>query len=91
MNQADPPPGAGGTAICVRDEKRDFTGPSESVLHNTLQRFYQMFAAMYSGVLLMTEEGRVEFVNQAFCDAYGLPEAPCLSPFGFPPINYPTT
>jgi PAS domain S-box-containing protein len=76
MNQTDPPPGAGATATCVRDEKGDFTGPSESVLQNTLQRFYQMFAAMYSGVLLMTEEGRVEFVNQAFCDAYGLPEAP---------------
>jgi PAS domain S-box-containing protein len=49
---------------------------SESMLQNTLQRFYQMFAGMYSGVLLMTEEGRVEFVNQAFCDAYGLSEAP---------------
>jgi PAS domain S-box-containing protein len=49
---------------------------SERLLQTTLQRFYQMFASMYSGVLLMTEEGRVEFVNQAFCDAYGLTDAP---------------
>ena len=37
-----------------------------------MQRFYHMLSSMYSGLLLMTEEGRVEFVNQAFCDAYGL-------------------
>ncbi len=41
-----------------------------------LQRFYTMLASLYSGVLLMTEEGRVEFVNQAFCDSYGLDELP---------------
>jgi PAS domain S-box-containing protein len=49
---------------------------AESVLQSTLQRFYLMLASMYSGVLLMTDEGRVEFVNQAFCDSYGLKEAP---------------
>ena len=35
-----------------------------------------MLASMYSGVLLMTEDGRIEFVNQAFCDAYALKEPP---------------
>jgi PAS domain S-box-containing protein len=49
---------------------------AETVLQNTLQRFYLMLASMYSGVLLMTDEGRIEFVNQAFCDYYGLKEAP---------------
>ena len=49
---------------------------AETVLQNTLQRFYLMLAGMYSGVLLMTDEGEVEFVNQAFCDFYGLKEAP---------------
>ena len=49
---------------------------AESELQNTLQRFYSVLSSMYSGLLLMTEEGRVEFVNQAFCDAYGLKEAP---------------
>lgn len=49
---------------------------AEATLRNTLHRFYTMLAGMYSGVLLMTEEGQVEFVNQAFCDYYGLEEAP---------------
>ena len=35
-----------------------------------------MLSSMYSGVLLMTDEGRVEFANQAFCDYFGLKEAP---------------
>ena len=30
---------------------------------------------MYSAVLLVTDEGRVEFANQAFCDCYGLEDA----------------
>ena len=47
---------------------------AEQVLENTLQRFYLVLSSMYSGVLLMTEQGRVEFVNQAFCDAFGLKE-----------------
>ena len=49
---------------------------AEEEVQTTLQRFYHMLSSMYSGLLLMTEEGRVEFVNQAFCDAYGLKEAP---------------
>ena len=49
---------------------------ADNLLQTTLNRFYLMLASMYSGVLLMTEEGRIEFVNQAFCDAYGLKEAP---------------
>jgi PAS domain S-box-containing protein len=49
---------------------------AESALHNALQRFYHMLSSMYSGLLLMTDEGRVEFVNQAFCDYYGLKDAP---------------
>jgi len=55
----------------------DITGrkQAEEVLQATLQRFYLMLASMYSGVLLMTDEGRIEFVNQAFCDFYGLKEA----------------
>ncbi len=49
---------------------------AETILQDTLQRFYLMLSSMYSGVLLMTDDGRVEFINQAFCDAFGLREAP---------------
>lgn len=48
----------------------------ERELQTTLHRFYLMLANMYSGVLLMAEDGRIEFVNQAFCDYYGLTESP---------------
>ena len=45
-------------------------------MQTTLQRFYDVLSSMYSAVLLVTEEGRVEFANQAFCDYFGLEEAP---------------
>ena len=49
---------------------------AESGLQTTLQRFYGVLSNMYSGVLLVTDEGRVEFANQAFCDRFGLEDAP---------------
>ena len=57
---------------------RDITDrkQAESVLQTTLQRFYVVLSSMYAGVLLVTDEGRVEFANQAFCDGFGLEDAP---------------
>ena len=49
---------------------------AENALQATLQRFYVVLSNMYSGVLLVTDEGRVEFANQAFCDRFGLKDAP---------------
>ena len=49
---------------------------AESALQTTLQRFYVILSNMYSGVLLVADEGRVEFANQAFCDRFGLADAP---------------
>ena len=49
---------------------------AESVLQTTLQRFYAILSSMYSAVLLVTDDGRVEFANQAFCDRFGLGDAP---------------
>ena len=31
---------------------------------------------MYSGVLLVTDDGRIELANQAFCDHFGLEDLP---------------
>ena len=42
----------------------------------SLQRFYVVLSSMYSGILLVRDEGRVEFANQAFCDLFGLEDAP---------------
>ena len=49
---------------------------AESALQTTLQRFYVVLSSMYSAILLVTDEGRVEFANQAFCDRFGLEDAP---------------
>jgi len=49
---------------------------AESALQTALQRFYDVLSSMYSAVLLVTDEGRVEFANQAFCDRFGLQDSP---------------
>jgi len=40
------------------------------------KRFYRILSSMPYGVLLVTNEDIVEFVNQAFCDMFGLTESP---------------
>jgi PAS domain S-box-containing protein len=49
---------------------------AQRVLGNTLQRFYAILSNLSSGVLLVTNEGRIEFANQAFCSLFGLKESP---------------
>jgi PAS domain S-box-containing protein len=49
---------------------------AENILETTLQRFYTILSNMNSGVLLVTNEGGIEFANQAFCDLIGLKESP---------------
>ena len=45
---------------------------AENEIKNTLQRFYSILSSMYGSIILITNEGRVEFVNQAFCDYFYL-------------------
>jgi PAS domain S-box-containing protein len=49
-------------------ERKEF----EKTLQTTLKRFYTMLSSMYSSILVINEENRVEFANQAFCDLFGL-------------------
>ena len=49
---------------------------AEEVLQTTLQRFYTIISSMHAAVLLVTEDNRIEFVNQAFCDYFSLTESP---------------
>ena len=44
---------------------------AEQDLQTTLQRFYAILSSQYAGLLLVSEEDRIEFANQAFCDQYG--------------------
>ena len=45
---------------------------AEDALLSTLSRFYTILSSMYSAVLLVTNDGVVEFANQAFCDLFDL-------------------
>jgi PAS domain S-box-containing protein len=49
---------------------------AEEMLRGTLQRFYSVLSSMYSPVLILTSEHRVEFANAAFCEAFRLRESP---------------
>lgn len=49
---------------------------AEEVLQTTLRRFHTVLSSMNAAVLLVTQDNRVDFVNQAFCDMYHLPESP---------------
>ncbi|HUJ89184.1 MAG TPA: PAS domain S-box protein [Syntrophorhabdales bacterium] len=49
---------------------------AEEAVQTTLQRFYTVLSSMYTGLLLVTDESRVEFANQAFCDYFDLNDSP---------------
>ena len=49
---------------------------AETVLQTTLQRFYDVLSNMSCAVLLVSDEGRVEFANQAVCDQFALEKTP---------------
>jgi len=49
---------------------------AEQALETTLKRFYAILSNLSSGVLLVTNEGRIEFANQAFCSLFDLKESP---------------
>ena len=48
----------------------------EEKLHSTLERFYQILSEMPYGVMLVTDEDKVEFVNHEFCNIFGFEESP---------------
>jgi PAS domain S-box-containing protein len=49
---------------------------TEEILKTTFLRFYTILSWLRVGVLLVSERGRIEFVNQAFCDMFDLDDAP---------------
>jgi hypothetical protein len=48
----------------------------EDEIQATLQRFYLILSGMNYAILLITDENRVEFANQAFCDFFSLDSKP---------------
>jgi PAS domain S-box-containing protein len=49
---------------------------TEKLLAATVARFHLILSNLKSGVLLINRDGRIEFVNQSFCDLFELPETP---------------
>ncbi len=49
---------------------------AEDELQTELQRFYAILSSMYAGILLVKDDGRIEFANQNFCDFFGLLDLP---------------
>ncbi|MGB6064130.1 MAG: PAS domain S-box protein [Desulfomonilaceae bacterium] len=68
----------GGVAVTVDITERK---KAEQDLQTTLKRFYSILSNQYAGLLLVSEEGRIEFANQAFCDQFelGVPPSALLS------------
>jgi PAS domain S-box-containing protein len=60
-----------GTIRDITERKR-----AEEELKNTLKRFYTILSNLYAALLLVSDEGQVEFANQAFCDLFDLDDAP---------------
>ncbi len=62
----------------VLETNRDITESkqAEEKLQATMQRFYLILSNMQSAVLLVTDEDRVEFANQAFCNIFSLKDRP---------------
>jgi PAS domain S-box-containing protein len=48
----------------------------QSLAWAQLYRFYIILSSLHSAILLVNEEGHVEFANQAFCDLFELNESP---------------
>jgi PAS domain S-box-containing protein len=57
------------TDITIRKE-------AEDILQTTLLRFYKILSNMSAGVLLVTADNKVEFVNQQLCDYFYLDKEP---------------
>jgi PAS domain S-box-containing protein len=49
---------------------------AEEAAQTALNRFYLVLSNLSVGVLLVTEDGRIEFANQSFCDIFNLKESP---------------
>lgn len=69
---------AGGKIVGAMVVAHDITERKkmEEKLQITLRRFYLILSSMNFGILLVTDDNRVEFINKAFCDIFNLKDSP---------------
>lgn len=60
-----------GTARDITERKQ-----AEETLRRTVQRFHNILSNIFSGILVLSENGRIEFVNPIFCDQFNIAENP---------------
>jgi PAS domain S-box-containing protein len=67
-----------GNLIAFQGVTRDITERKqlEEALRTTLGRYHTILSSLYAAVLVVAEDGRVEFANQAFCDLFHLEDPP---------------
>ena len=56
---------------------------AEDLSRTTVQRLDTLISNLYAGVMMVSDDGKVEHVNQAMCDLYQLPDSPA-SLYGLP-------
>ena len=49
---------------------------AEDLLQTLIHRFHTVLSSLYAGVLLVREDGQVEFANKSFCDLFDLECSP---------------
>jgi len=49
---------------------------AEETLRTTVRRFHKILSNIFVGILVVTEDDRIEFINQNLCDQFDITEAP---------------
>ena len=60
-----------GTHVDITERKQ-----AEETLRTTVQRFHKILSDIFVGILVVTEDDRIEHANQDFCDQFNIAEAP---------------
>jgi len=65
------PTGFRGIVRDITERKR-----AEETISQTIERYHTILSQLYVGILVVNIENTVEFVNQNFCNQFGLPDTP---------------
>lgn len=49
---------------------------AQAAIQDILHRYHTILSQLFVGILVVTEDDRIEFANQTFCDQFGILEPP---------------